>query len=277
MRVTSQALFPFNDSLVALNRRQSPVTQTDRGNYEWSWAQAAFVFVNESGDIESSDLQFAADTVAQVVMFGADVPHTAWLFGADARIEPALLNLAANTAALATYINVTLAAWFDAAVAAVPTLPAAPVDIALQPIVVGIAKLGGVYQLTRPTAFGGTAWAPVVDAGQGTLPTFTVGASSDVTVQGFPLALEADLVIGAGDTAILDHPVITVGFESGTNHGLGASAQTGGGDDAQTAYSPIVLEQASYTQAIKDNGNILVQGGNTFVVVGVWSVFTPGP
>jgi hypothetical protein len=78
-RTTKPPQFSFDDSLVRLDRRQKPLTQTQRGNYEWTWCQAPLFFLLPDTDApQETGFTYREDDRLTFLMFGADVPHSAW-------------------------------------------------------------------------------------------------------------------------------------------------------------------------------------------------------
>ena len=76
-RITRPPQFSFDDSLVRLDRRQNPVTQTQRGNYQWTWCQASLFRIGQDGPTPVGPT-FKQGNAFSLLMFGSDVPHSAW-------------------------------------------------------------------------------------------------------------------------------------------------------------------------------------------------------
>ena len=109
--------------------------------------------------------------------------------------------------------------------------------------------------------------APAVITQYGQVLTGYAGVGADVLVTGFPLAFVTVVpgTEGAADSAFLqiiaNSPVIN-----------GVIGPLLGDFAAASAPSPIILETAAYTQAIKDNGNIYQLNSTTtqYQVVGIY-------
>jgi hypothetical protein len=270
-RITKPPQFSFDDSLIPLNRRQDPLTQTQRGNYEWTWAQARCWQNTETPTdptYEEDSIQIPNTAVFTLLMFGSDVPQLAFYIAEEA-------GQAAYTAALLAFFE-GVDAWTAAINAwGVTVTPALSpiVNVPAVPSSLPVLCLTRADVLIRPPTLTAN-WGTIVDAGQGSLVSVTYNNAGGVETfaQGFPLYI-ADLSCVAGpNTADLAHLTITVGYESQLNHGVGFSAATGGTANPQTAYTPIILRRQDYSPAIYAAGNVIVQGNETLFVVGLWDL-----
>jgi hypothetical protein len=79
-RVTRPPQFSFDDSLIRLDKRQQPVTQTKRGNYAWTQAQGyLYTFDERAGGWVRASVTFGhPQDYLFFLMFGADVPAVSW-------------------------------------------------------------------------------------------------------------------------------------------------------------------------------------------------------
>jgi hypothetical protein len=265
-RTTKPPQISFDDSLVILPKRQLPVTQTQRGNYEWSWLQADCYSLQDGTPVPIINSTFNTDVSFEFLVFGSDVPHTALYF--------------AEQAFQAGYNN-ALKTWFTQANAFLQSVTAwgatLPPAAAFPTLVVPTAPSPVPYLCTsrasflvRPSALS-AVWGVTSDAGQGALVScdFVNGDGDDTFVEGFPLTL-TDLVCDPPSepvSLVLDHLTLTVGFESGVNHGLGHAEST----NTTPGYTPIILRLSDYTAAIRAAGNIINAGSlGLFYVVGLW-------
>jgi len=267
--------YPFNDSLVPLNKRQQPSRQTQRGNYEWSWAVAGFVTANltQATLLWKKAIGPSPATGPRVLMFGADVPHLATLIAN----YPDPLTFYQQ---LAAYIGPNPSGSFNGWCAAFrtwatgyePTPPLAPVPSnVLVPIPrVCANSLNVVERQELPASWGAT------DAGQGALVdcAYTNGFGTPTFAQGFPLALP-NPTCGpnpGGDFAPDAYTgVLLVGYSSAVNHGIGLAAPTPDlPTPLQPAYIPVIYPRDAYTPAIRAAGNVVTAGSAKFLIMGLW-------
>ena len=272
-RITKPPQFSFDDSLVPLNRRQDPVTQTTRGNYEWTWAQAR-IWDNTGTPTaplyeEASPVAIPSTATFTLLMFGSDVPQLAFYIAEES-------GQAAYNTALIAYFN-AVADWTEGinTWGGTVTPPLSPlVVVPTVPTNAPILCTTRADVLIRPPSLTAN-WGTIVDLGQGALvsATYTNADGDQTFAQGFPLYIQNLSCVPGPNTANLEHLTITVGYESQLNHGLGFSAATGtGGANPQTAYTPIILARQDYSPAIYAAGNVITQGNETLYVVGLWDL-----
>jgi len=274
-RITRPPQFSFDDSLVLLNRRQDPLTQTQRGNYEWTWAQAR-CYQNTAEGVppfyEEETLEISASDVFTLLMFGADVPQLAYYIAEEAGQGAYTDALFIYFAAVRTWIQ-GINAW---GATVTPPLPA--VEVPANPQALPVLCVTRASQLVRPPTLT-PDWGTIVDAGQGALVSCTYANAGGVQTfaQGFPLLID-DLICTSGPvTAFVEHLTITVGYESQLNHGIALAKSTGGeGVNAQPAYTPIILRREDYSPEISTAGNVIQQGNETLIVVGLWDKYVGG-
>jgi hypothetical protein len=273
-RTTKPPQFSFDDSLVILPKRQTPVTQTPRGNYEWSWLQADCYVLVEGvptalGKTDRAFTTAPAYSDVEFLVFGADVPH---------------LAMYSATEAGQGAFNSDLKAWLTDATAFLEGVqewgeglpPGAdwPADLVVPtpPEFVPNLCTSRTSVAIRPSALS-AVWGVTSDAGQGALVSceYPNAAGETTFVQGFPLQI-VDLVCSRPTppaTFTLENLILTVGFESGVNHGLGHAEST----NTTRGYTPIVLYAPQYSPAIYAAGNIIDAGSlGLFYVVGLWYV-----
>jgi hypothetical protein len=270
-RTTKPPQFSFDDSLVILPKRQNPLTQTQRGNYEWSWLQADCYYIDGTGNIDPiSDLLFNTDANFQFLVFGADVPQFALYCateGGQSAYNTALKLWLTEATAFLTDVK----AWGTAITPApTPAFPTADLVVPAPPSPVPNICTTRTSFLIRPSALD-AAWGVTSDAGQGALVS-CLYANTDAEqtfVEGFPLEI-VDLVCAQPELPLLlqlEHLIVTVGFESAVNHGLGHADAT----LTTQAYTPIILRKQDYSPAIRAAGNIIDKGvAGLFFVVGLW-------
>lgn len=277
-RITKPPQFSFDDSLVPLNRRQDPVTQTQRGNYEWTWAQASLWLLNQSNVYAPTSITVRQSDLVTALMFGSDVPQLAFYFAEET-------NQGAYNAALKTFLTqvqaftVAINAW---GVSQVPALT--PVTVAVPPSNTPILCVTRAHPATRPGSLT-PPWGTIQDQGQGALVSVTYANADNETTfaQGFPLLFNELVCVGAPEPGGVEPTTsvdltLTVGYESQINHGLAFSQPTFVGPDAQPAYTPILLRREDYSPAIYAAGNVITQGNELLVVVGLWDRYqVPAP
>ena len=267
-RTTKPPQFSFDDSLVILPKRQNPLTQTQRGNYEWSWLQAdCWTLDTEGTPSPISNSVFTTSVEFQFLVFGADVPHTA-LYVATQDGQSVYNNAIKNWFTAANTFLASINSW-GASLPAEADFPDTLV-IPTAPSPVPYLCTSRASFLKRPKELL-PVWGVTSDEGQGALVSCTFPNRDAVStfVQGFPLELD-DLVCDPPLSPValtLEHLTLTVGFESGVNHGLGHAEST----DTTPAYTPIILRWADYSPTIRNNGNIIDAGSlGLFYVVGLW-------
>ena len=270
--------YPFDDSLLPLDKRQTPPRQTQRGNYEWSWALAAFV----RADFQRATLLWKKTlapfpgppfTSPRVLLFGADVPHLATLVAGYPEpldyYQQLALYIGPNPSGSFNGWCASFRTWATG-YAPIPPLAAVPENV-LAPIprVCNTA----VKVATRdalPPSWGAT------DAGQGALVecSYTNGLAQNVFVQGFPLVLP-NPTCGPnpeGDFAPDEYTgALLVGYSSAINHGIGFSSPTPNLPiPLQPAYQPVIYPRDAYTPAMRAAGNVVTVFGTTFKIMGLW-------
>lgn len=267
-RTTKPPQFSFDDSLVILPKRQNPLTQTQRGNYEWSWLQAdCWTLDTEGTPAPISNSVFTTSVVFQYLVFGADVPHTA-LYVATQANQSVYNNAIADWFTEATAFLSSVTSW-GASLPPGAGFPSGLV-VPVAPIAVPYLCTSRASFLVRPSELD-AVWGVTSDEGQGALVSCTFPNRDGVSTfaQGFPLEI-SDLVCDPPSVPValtLEHLTLTVGFESGVNHGLGHAEST----DTTPAYTPIILRWADYSPTIRNNGNIIDAGSlGLFYVVGLW-------
>lgn len=268
-RITRPPQFSFDDSLVLLNRRQDPLTQTTRGNYEWTWAQAPLWHTVPGPSATPIYQKFTptvrAGDVLSFLMFGADVPHLSFYFA-----EPA--NQQQYNQALTAYYTAINGVFTSLNLYFAGLTPIGPVIVPPQVPQAPAVCYTRQGQARRPGTLP-PSWftiGPVTDAGQGSL--VSIAAPGGITLQGFPLLID-DLLCDPppGEAGVaFDGITLTVGYESGLNHGFALSEDTGGDVNPQPAYTPIILRVDDYTAAIYNAGNVITQGDQLLIVVGLF-------
>lgn len=255
--------FPFNDSLIPLNRRQVGPLQTQRGNYSTTWLYAGFWDVSVDG-LSPVDLFDDASAAKYCLLFGSDVPHltTAVLEnGAPPQVLPWVLAM--DTALL------QLNAWVTGGGGSALPVPA------LAPAAVAAAQVDavcftGLVSVERPSALPGD-WN-ATDAGQGALVVCQLGSNGQ-NVQGFPIKIERPACAQPGPIEV--EGALWVGFESQINHGLQYAEPTGADATVQPGYIPIILRRTDYSDTIRNNHNLIAapyNGGDyVFQVVGLFA------
>jgi hypothetical protein len=266
----------FDDSLLPLNRRQTPARQTPRGNYEWSWLSAGFV----GGDFSPATLIWpkvlGPAVPPQVLLFGADVPHLQ-TFIAGSPTETGFSQ------ALQAYIGpnptgpsfnawaATFRAW-SALYASPGVIPPVP-DAFLAPtsrICSTSFQIAERRELRAP-------WG-AVDAGQGALVscTYENGEGDTVFAQGFPLTLDAPQCgpsYPTDSSPFESTGLLLVGYSSATNHGLLNAQETPAPTATQPAYIPVLYPRGSYTPAMRAANNIVTVGAVSYRIMGLWTNF----
>ena len=265
-RTTKPPQFAFDDSLVILPKRQNQLTQTQRGNYEWSWLQAdCWTYTPESGFAPIEGYTLNTAQTLEFLVFGSDVPHLAFYFATQQGQDVYNNAIKAWYIAASSFLS-SVTAWGNALpeednfpTLTVPTPPAYTPYICTSRASV----------LTRPSALS-PVWNVTSDAGQGALVSvnYTNGNGEQTFCEGFPLVID-DLWCGAESpqNVALEQLIVTVGFESATNHGLAHAQET----PTTPRYTPVILRKQDYTPAMRAAGNIVDQGADgLFYIVGLW-------
>lgn len=266
-RTTKPPQISFDDSLVILPKRQNPVTQTQRGNYEWSWLQADCYSLQDGVPVPIDNSTFTTNTSFEFLVFGSDVPQLAFYI-AEQAFQAGYNNALKTWFTQANTFLLSVTAWG----ATLPPAAGFPSTLVVPPVPSPVPYLctSRASFLVRPSALA-PVWGVTSDAGQGALVSclFVNGAGDDTFVEGFPLTL-TDLVCDPPEvpvSLVLEHLTLTVGFESAVNHGLGHAEST----NTTPGYTPIILRLSDYTAAIRAAGNIINAGSlGLFYVVGLW-------
>lgn len=255
--------FPFDDSLIPLNRRQVGPLQTQRGNFATTWLYAGFWDVSIGG-VSPVQLFDDADPAKYCLLFGSDVPHlTTAVLENGTRPEVTPWVLAVDTALL------QLNAWVTAGGGSVlPVPPLAPVVVAA--VQIDAVCFTGLVSIERPSAL--PADWNATDAGQGALVVCQLGSNGQ-NVQGFPVKIDRPGCAQVGSIKV--EGALWVGFESGINHGLQYAEPTGADATVQPGYIPIILRRTDYSDTIRANNNLIAapyNGGDyLFQVVGLFA------
>lgn len=142
------------------------------------------------------------------------------------------------------------------------------------PVVMGLQfalAAGGAAELpgrSYSIPFVNTGTATPAELGQ--LTQLDLGLAQ--TIPAFPCRVSLDdgpFAVAAG--AAVPWPTVTATCNAGPAFGFPAGRIAPGGDPNVVDYLPVILLASDYTQAMRENRNVFVDGGIVYVVVGLYS------
>lgn len=261
--------YPFDDSLRLLSKRQMPPRQTQRGNYEWSWAFAPFV----EDDFEQASVGWnpAIGPTAQVLdvlLFGADVPHLQMFLAVPVESQR---QWPQNVAAYQVQFNAWAGAFAAWAPTYAPNPPLAPVPA---PVLAPLPRVCTTSVDIVPRATLSAYWG-ASDPGQGALVACNYANKDGVAVfvEGFPARVN-NPKCGPGVNpvgAVSVNGALLIGYESAINHGIAPADPTPDVEPpVQPAYFPVLYPAQAYTPAMRAAGNIVTSGTNQIRIMGLY-------